>query len=208
MKRLAWALSALAGMLLLVFFLYVSVATFALTTESYPQEPPFNAMAESLVSYLKGDVASLPEDLFTPRESLHMIDVLALFLGAKRLGYACLLGAVPLLILSYLLGGRQKLGRGLLTGIAAALGLLLCLGIWAAIDFDGWFTAMHELVFTNDLWLLDPAESMLIEMLPLGFFIGAVKTVVFRFGLAALGLALTAVAIQRPNTWLGRKKTQ
>lgn len=198
-KALAPLPAALAGFLLLVALLYLTVATFALRAETYPQTPPFDEMARALTDYLSERAGGLPSDLFTAQERLHMVDVLGLFQGARRIAYACFFGALPLLFLSRLLGGRRKMGAGLLIGIALFAGVSLFLGVWALIDFDGWFTAMHEMAFTNDLWLLDPAESMLIRMLPLDFFIRAVRTVAIRFGVGTACLSVLAVLCQRPR---------
>ena len=38
--------------------------------------------------------------------------------------------------------------------------------ITAAINFDVFFTKFHEVLFTNDLWLLDPNEDYIICLLP------------------------------------------
>ena len=198
-KTLAPLPAALAGFLLLLALLYLTVATFALRAETYPQTPPFDEMARALTDYLSGRAGGLPSGLFIEQERLHMADVLGLFRGAGRIASACFLGALPLLFLSLLLGGRRKMGAGLLIGVALFAGLALSLGIWALIDFDGWFTAMHEMAFTNDLWLLDPAESMLIRMLPLDFFIRASRTVAVRFGLGTACLSVLALLCQRPR---------
>ena len=34
------------------------------------------------------------------------------------------------------------------------------------VDFNTAFTVFHEIFFTNDLWLFDPAEDYMIRMLP------------------------------------------
>jgi len=198
-KTLAPLPAALAGFLLLLALLYLTVATFALRAETYPQTPPFDEMARALTDYLSGRAGGLPSDLFIEQERLHMADVLGLFRGAGRIASSCFWGALPLLFLSLLLGGRRKMGAGLLIGVALFAGLALSLGIWALVDFDGWFTAMHEMAFTNDLWLLDPAESMLIRMLPLDFFIRASRTVAVRFGLGTACLSVLALLCQRPR---------
>ncbi|MGO1372277.1 MAG: lipoprotein intramolecular transacylase Lit, partial [Senegalia sp. (in: firmicutes)] len=43
-------------------------------------------------------------------------------------------------------------------------------GIAISIDFNKYFTIFHEILFTNDLWLLNPKTDILIQMLPLDFF--------------------------------------
>lgn len=197
--------AALAGFLALIALLYMAVISFALSPASYPQTPPYDAMALELTAYLGEDAPALSDTLFTERERLHMEDVLVLFQGGQRIALGCGLAAVVLALLALIWGGRKRVGNGLFMGIGAFAAVVLIIGLWALIDFNGWFTAMHELVFTNDLWLLDPAESMLIRMLPLDFFIGAVGTIALRFAMGALCLVLLAVACKQTKPIKGKQ---
>jgi len=63
---------------------------------------------------------------------------------------------------------------------------IVFLGIGFAIDFTACFRVFHEIFFTNDLWMFDPAEDYMIRMLPEGFF----SDMVIRIGLIFLGFLL------------------
>ncbi len=192
-KPCSLAFAALAGFLLLVCLLYLSVAQYTFDARNYPSSPPpFGEMAVELTDYLSGKAPAL-SDTFTQRERDHMTDVLALFQGAKRLATGCFAFSLLFLAASFCLGGGKCLADGLLIGFGLFLGVVLFIGAWALIDFSGWFTAMHEMVFTNDLWLLDPAESLLIRMLPLEFFVAAVTKVTSRFVLYAACMLLACI---------------
>ncbi|MDR0897458.1 MAG: DUF1461 domain-containing protein [Oscillospiraceae bacterium] len=197
--------AALSAALLLLLALYVAIVTFAFEAEQYPTNAPFGKMATELISYLKGEREALSETLFTERERLHMVDVAALFAGGRRIALGALCGAVALLAFAlWRVGrwaiGRRAIGRGMLLGIGGFMGFVLLIGLWALFDFDGWFTAMHQIVFTNDLWLLDPADSMLIQMLPIEFFIKAVQAIALRFLVLLVLLArLALLFMQRPR---------
>lgn len=197
MKRLAWAPGALAGMLALVTVLYLAVISFAFATDSYPQDGVYGDMATKLVAYMDGTSDALDDSLFTERERLHMVDVRGLFEGGRTLAIVCAWGALAMAVLTLLAGGRMALGKGIHIGVGFFIGLLVGMIAWAAIDFTGWFTAMHELVFTNDLWLLDPNESMLINMLPEVFFFKAAQSIAVRLALGVLLLELLAFLLQR-----------
>ena len=69
----------------------------------------------------------------------------------------------------------------------AAFGLA---ALWALADFNGAFTAFHHMLFTNDLWLLDPATDRMIRMFPEPFFIDIAARIGLRIGgvLACAGL--------------------
>ena len=41
---------------------------------------------------------------------------------------------------------------------------------WGIADFDSLFTAFHRLLFSNDLWLLDPKTDLLIRICPESMF--------------------------------------
>ncbi len=49
--------------------------------------------------------------------------------------------------------------------------------VWAAVDFNAFWINFHKLFFTNDLWLLDPAKSVLINMVPSQFFFDLVMRI-------------------------------
>lgn len=211
MKNFARIPAAIAGFLLMIWLLYLAVASFTFDTDSYMQTPPYDSMARELVDYLRCDREGLSDTLFTQRERLHMVDVLDLFAGGRRMALGCFWVAAGMVVLSLALGGRRSLGSGLVIGIAGFVGAGLCIALWAAMDFSGWFETMHILVFTNDLWQLDPAKSRLINMMPLSFFMRAVKVIGLRFlagALALFGVALLLRIERQPkeeeNTWTTR----
>jgi len=45
------------------------------------------------------------------------------------------------------------------------------LAIWAVVDFHSLFTLFHHMFFTNDLWLLNPKQDLLLQLMPTSFFI-------------------------------------
>lgn len=152
-----------------------------------------------LAAYLAGRADSLDRPVtlrgeavagaFNEREKSHMEDVRRLF----RIGLTArtgLFAAAALLIGAGLLLGRRRARRW---GALLALCLLTAAGVTAALlllraDFDALFIRFHELIFANDLWLLDPATDAMIRMLPEPFFEGMAA----QGGLAAAVGALVA----------------
>lgn len=61
--------------------------------------------------------------------------------------------------------------------------MMICVAvlIGAAVDFDAMWRFFHTIFFSNDLWLLDPNVSVLINMVPLQFFFDLVTKVVVLF---------------------------
>lgn len=79
-------------------------------------------------------------------------------------------------------------------GLCVALGIV---GVLAAIDFDGAFTAFHSMFFPGkDNWLFDPATDPIITLMPEEFFRNCAILI-----LAAVAASCTAVML------CARKKT-
>lgn len=156
--------------LLLIACLYACIASFAFDPSVYAQEPPFDLMAQETATYLHGELYSLSPSLFGEQERLHMKDVRGLFQFGRRTAIvSCALGALFLFI-----GWRER--KHLWIGAAVFSALLAVLAVWAAFDFSGWFTAMHRIAFSNDMWLFEPS-SPLIQMMPESFFVSAVAQI-------------------------------
>lgn len=138
-------------------------------------------VTEEMMAYLIGERDTLSvetmvdgeiQDFFNEQDRLHMADVKELFLG----GLALRRGAVVIFILSFLLlillrGDWKKISaKGYQISLGITGGCIVFLGIASAVDFNAVFTRFHEIFFTNDLWLFDPAEDYMIRMLPEKFF--------------------------------------
>lgn len=137
---------------------------------------------DELMDYLHGDRENLENivtevngetrDFFTEREKTHMADCKVLFDGgfAIRKGAAVVFVALTLLLVfkkKFSLRRFLKYAALFSVIIAAAAGIL---AIAASIDFNGCFIVFHKLFFNNDLWILDPAEDLIINILVEPFF--------------------------------------
>lgn len=147
-----------------------------------------------LAEYLAGDADALDEtEMFNADEKAHMEDVYALFSMARHVKTAALfIGVILLAAIFYrrALYTRRQLRLGVLGGAALFILPFAALGVWAALDFDGAFTTMHRALFSNKLWLMDPADDLMIRMLPERFFVSMGRTLAVRSGLCALAAPL------------------
>lgn len=118
-------------------------------------------------------------EFFTAREIAHMEDVRGLFLGGlllRRIGL--LVTAASAVFLFF--WQRKSADRRRLLARAVPAGLCMGTGVFFALslaivgiistDFTKYFIVFHHIFFDNDLWLLDPAEDMLINIVPEPFF--------------------------------------
>ncbi len=117
-----------------------------------------------------------PFVLFNQREVIHLKD----FKGLIQLNYKVTVG-----ILSYVLAYAgvslfwqkrkhwRQLAWAAVGGSSLTLALMLALGIGSLLNFEQLFLQLHFLVYTNELWMLDPTKDYLIMLVPEGFFFDA-----------------------------------
>ncbi|MEC4272311.1 DUF1461 domain-containing protein [Adlercreutzia sp. R25] len=81
---------------------------------------------------------------------------------------------VAALIVAIVLGFRKQfaaLAFMLRMGPAFLLFVLIVLGLWGVVDFNGLFAAFHSLFFVDGTWTFS-YDSLLISMYPLNFWMG------------------------------------
>ncbi len=137
---------------------------------------------DELMDYLHGDRENLENivtevngetrDFFTEREKTHMADCKVLFDG----GFAIRKGAAVVFVaLTLLLVFKKKFSLRRFLKYAALFSVIIAAGagilaVAASIDFNACFIVFHKLFFNNDLWILDPAEDLIINILVKPFF--------------------------------------
>lgn len=142
-------------------------------------------------------------DFFNEREILHMKDVRDLFIKVMQFRYIAVMFAIFVLVYNRFGIFREKkgflkaTGKGLLIGTAIFFGIVLILAVIFMVDFNSAFITFHKVFFTNDYWLLDPRTSLLINILPEGFFFDVVKKILAIFLPSAAAVVLVAFLIHR-----------
>lgn len=163
----------------------------------------YDAIAQALSTYFAGQSDTpqvqivqhdAPAPAFNARELAHLSDVRALMQHLHTAACFMLGVAIVIFLLACILrtrSARQHLPvRSILYGFAGAL-LLLCLVLcWALLDFNSLFVLMHRLLFTNDLWLMDPQTDLIISLMPQAFFTAMAGKLLRRLALMLLRVAL------------------
>ena len=90
--------------------------------------------------------------------------------------------------------------NGLKHGFLCLLLLVVFVSIWAIADFDAFWLNFHYVFFDNDLFLLDPNTSIMINMFPSVFFMHMVFMIIIVYGLFALGAYGLAILLCRRRT--------
>lgn len=160
-------------------------------------------VTHGLIDYLKGDREELDmvstiqgqiRPVFNELDRFHMVDVKGLYdlLRASKIFCFALFGLLFLgaLLLAYPLI-LPTLSKGILIGAGAMVVLTCGLAIFISMDFNFAFTLFHHLSFNNDGWLLDPMQSVLINMVPLEFFVDIAASI----GLLFAGMTAILVII-------------
>jgi integral membrane protein (TIGR01906 family) len=151
-----------------------------------------------LFSYFQGKTSADEfGDFFSQKEKLHLADVEGLIDTAKFLYYSSAILLAALLAAMYLLN-KDKFFKNIakLFIVSGAL-MLLLLGIFALLltNFESSFIGFHKLLFSNDLWLLNPATDHLIQLFPEQFFVDFVQVLAVQLGIAAGIMVVSGVAI-------------
>ncbi|MDR2899057.1 MAG: TIGR01906 family membrane protein [Clostridiales bacterium] len=128
-------------------------------------------MEEDLV--INVNINGQEREFFNDLEKAHMVDVKNLF----QIAYLLRNTAAVIFFITLLCGSLYKkrpVLREYAKSIIGVFGLFImtCIGfaVVAMSDFNKYFTIFHEIFFDNDMWILDPATDLLINIVPLPFF--------------------------------------
>lgn len=148
---------------------------------------------ERWMSYFEG--GREVEGNYTALELSHMEDVKRVIERVMRVFWGVM--GVGLLLAGYLYR-RNALGKALWYGGITTIGGVGVIIVWAILSFQSLFTAFHLLLFSQGNWQFG-ADSLLIQMFPLEFFISMSVKI---FGLAMV----LAGGVMGVGYWLKKKE--
>ncbi len=133
-------------------------------------------ISKEIIKYLDGErdnfnikIADGQESVFGNREIEHMKDVRELFdKGFIIRNILFLTTITSFLILKFYY--KENLSKILFIGGIIFSFLLMVIGVIIVFNFNKAFVIFHQVLFNNDLWILNPKEDVLIQMLPSNFF--------------------------------------
>lgn len=151
--------------------------------------PAQDELARRIAKSMAQPEADFAFEPLNEREQAHMRDVHALIQAAQRAAQLCVGIAAGLAVAAAWTGARlRRRRRAVLLGGACAVVLLAIAACAACAGMRGGFTPafyrMHELLFTNDLWLMNPETDVLIRMMPQLLFERAAVSVAQRAGVS------------------------
>jgi integral membrane protein (TIGR01906 family) len=209
-SRLIWVriLTALGSIPLILGLLIASIEMFAVNTAFFQSEynkldtagsigisqEDLTKVTEKLIGYtidaednldMQAEIQGQMQEVFGEREKAHMVDVKALYLGARNVRTVSLILALLLIAAAFIVGRRaavRVLCKSFLWVSAGFVVFVGAIAVWAAVDFTNFWISFHHVFFAgNDLWLLDPRTDVLIQMVPEQFFSDLVTRIIVRF---------------------------
>ena len=135
-----------------------------------------DAFAKDIAAFMAGETDALPADILNEKEQQHMLDVRGLVRSAADMSRTYLTIAVALAVVTAWTAAKLKsrIKPRLIGGLAAVSVIMVIVqnivSQVAAGGFGELFVQMHEALFQNDLWLMDPATDILIRMMPQPLF--------------------------------------
>ena len=200
-------LSALAGLALFLSLLLTSIDLLCFNRSFFRWQYSLNHTAESigisedglmnatnaLLDYMqdkRDDIIIVEKvngnerEIFDERETLHMVDVKNLYLNAMKTRTILLVGSITILTLLAFTHRNQSytiLSNAYRNGLLFLGSLIFSIAIYAMVDFNGFWMNFHYVFFDNDLFLLDPNISIMINMFPSNFFFAVVFGIILLF---------------------------
>ena len=153
----------------------------------------------NLLDYLNHK-AMLNFDWYTDKDILHMQDVRTLY----SLSYKTMIFFIVIFIIStillLILCKKKTIFYITNTFNKVLLAFIIVIGILSGIisyNFTSFWIKFHQLLFSNDLWLLSPDESNLIQMVPEEFFISLITTIILHIFILFISLFILNTIVKK-----------
>lgn len=188
-RRVLYAITILMTFLWIVGIVAIGIDVFAFDKGFYQKEykaqhtslvtgiseEDLNMATDELLQYVKGKrddlvievtVKGEQREIFNEKEKLHMIDVQNLYKGFSYVRSICFgVSTVFFIVALCKRAWRKTVVEAYVTGNHCVMLLLAGIILFAALDFNGFWTILHHIMFSNDLWYLDPQTDILINMM-------------------------------------------
>lgn len=181
--------------------------------ENYAQETredikmsDYATIASEIISYLSsGKEENIPmlrdEMLFSEKENVHLADCSRLTRGMGYFRYGAIAAVAVLFLWTLAVKDQDKkkqrvdeVFRAFCIGSGALCLIGIVLLVWGMVDFEGLFLVFHQVSFNNDLWLLDPDQDLLIQLMPTEFFVDYAKYILKSIAPVALIFVAAPIA--------------
>jgi len=188
----------------------------AVTTTGVARDDLIRAMGELRAYFKSGDEAltirvnqqGREQPLFNPRETEHLKDVKVRFNLQNRVQEFSVLYVITY-VAAVVLWSREvsvrRLAVGAMFGSSLTIAAIGAAGALGLSGFDSAWTKFHELIFSNDFWLLNPRTDHLIQIFTpefwqnMVFFVGLLSAAEAALILLVSGLYVGATSRRAPE---------
>ena len=139
-------------------------------------------------------------DWYTDKDILHMQDGRTLYrLSYKTMIFFIVVFTISTILLIILCKKRtifyiKNTFNKVLLAFIIVIGILSCI---ISYNFTSFWIKFHQLLFSNDLWLLSPDESNLIQMVPEEFFISLITTIILHIFILFISLFILNTIVKK-----------
>lgn len=130
--------------------------------------------------------------MFNQKEIDHMVDVKDLFTGLNSLQMAAYVIFIILIVALTIKNRMSSLTNSIYRALGVYLFVIGGIALYAFIDFSGFWVIFHKVLFSNDLWLLNPNTDRMINMFPEVFFNRLVIRVMIHFVIVFVAMYIIA----------------
>ncbi|NLC64137.1 MAG: TIGR01906 family membrane protein [Erysipelothrix sp.] len=130
--------------------------------------------------------------MFNQKEIDHMVDVKDLFTGLNSLQMAAYVIFIILIVALTITNRMSSLTNSIYRALGVYLFVIGGIALYAFIDFSGFWVIFHKVLFSNDLWLLNPNTDRMINMFPEVFFNRLVIRVMIHFVIVFVAMYIIA----------------
>lgn len=130
--------------------------------------------------------------MFNQKEIDHMVDVKDLFTVLNSLQMAAYVIFIILIVALTITNRMSSLTNSIYRALGVYLFVIGGIALYAFIDFSGFWVIFHKVLFSNDLWLLNPNTDRMINMFPEVFFNRLVIRVMIHFVIVFVAMYIIA----------------
>lgn len=145
----------------------------------YVQSYDVERVTDEIILYLAGWSQDMNrQSWFGEVENRHMKDVRNLFTLGRILRTLLL---IPLVILFRSLSSETDFFVRFIRAYAGWITILGGISLIGVLNFSKSFVIFHHIFFNNDDWILNPEESIIINLMPQGFFADMGRDIIILF---------------------------
>tara|TARA_Y100000310_G_scaffold97479_1_gene95119 strand:- start:9055 stop:9750 length:696 start_codon:yes stop_codon:yes gene_type:complete len=163
--------------------------------EEYVQTENATKISNEIILYLKGE-GVLTESLIGKEAATHMEDVKKIRDLTKYIFYGLLVMFLIGCIVLFIIHRPERIPKILVYGSIISLVINILLFVTSKFFFTSFWAKIHTIMFTNDLWQLNPETDSLVAVFTMNFFTDFIMRLVLLTTMISILFIIIGVALQ------------